>query len=355
MIEDINFARVMTALRCQEPDRVPVSEFHFDQDVMNAFMGHPVITMAERIEFWVEAGIDYIVIPAGLLIDTQPVPGLFQEGKGRYSIYSEQVGKRQWAQESRGIIAREEDLDKIPSLGLDRLDLSRFEEAARLLPKGMKVMVLLGNIYAKTTQFLGVENFFYALTERPALVEAVAERIATVQLQVLKAVVPFECVGGIWNPDDLAYNQGPFIAPKYYKKWLFPWYRKINELSRNHGKGTVLHCDGNATDLVPDIIECGFMGLQPIQHNVMDIRSLKKRYGKNLCLIGNVDMDRLLSRGTPDMIREEVKSLIRDVAPGGGYMAGSGNSIADFVPIENYKALAAAVREFGKYPTLIQR
>jgi len=353
MREDINFERVMMALRCQESDRVPVSEFHFDQDVMNAFMGHPVGTMAERIEFWEEAGIDYVVMPAGLLIDTKPVPGLYQEGKGQYSIYSEEEGKRQWAKEGQGIVHSEEDLDRIPCLPSDGVDLSRFEETARLLPKGMKVMVLLGNIYAKTTQFLGVENFFYALTDRPALIEAVIERVAGVQLQVLKALVQFECVGGIWNPDDLAYNQGPFIDPKYYQKWIFPWYRKINEVSRNHGKGTVLHCDGNATDLVPDIIECGFMGLQPIQPNVMDIRALKKRYGKNLCLIGNLDMDRLMSRGTPQMIREEVKGLIRDLAPGGGYMAGSGNSIADFVPIENYKALIAAVREFGGYPIKI--
>jgi len=351
---DTNFERVMTALRCQEePDRVPISEFHFDRDFMDAFMGYRVSTLEERIRFWVEAGLDYIVFPAGLLVDTQPVPGLFQEGQGHYSIYNEQQGKRQWAQEGEGIIREEKDLEKIPSLDLERLDLSRFFETSRLLPPGMKIMVLLGNIYAKTTQFFGVENFFFTLIEKPALVEAVIERIGFIQFKVLEAIVELDCVGGIWHPDDLAYNQGLFIAPKYLRKWIFPQYSRMNELSRNRGKGTVLHCDGNPTEVLDDIIESGFMGLQPIQSNVMDIRALKKKYGRNLCLIGNVDMDRLMCRGTPDMIREEVKHLIRDVAPGGGYMAGSGNSIADFVPVQNYRALLDAIHEFGSYPIQI--
>jgi len=350
MRPNIDFERVMTALRCQEePDRVPVGEFHFDQDIMDALMRRPIRTLQDRIEFWAEAGLDYIVMPAGLLVDTRPVEGLFQEGRGHYSLYMQQDGRRNWAQENLGIIQSENDLEKIPALDGD-LDLSRFEEAARLLPPGMKIMVLLGNLYAKATQFLGVEHFFFSLLKKPALVEAIIERIGSVQLEVLKKLVLLDSVGGFWHPDDLAYNQGLFIAPSFYRKWIFPWYRKMNDLSRNNGKGTVLHCDGNPIEVIEDIIECGFMGLQPIQPNVMDIRALKKRYGKYLCLIGNVDMDHLMCRGTPDMIRDEVKSLIRDLAPGGGYMAGSGNSIADFEPIENFNALVAAIQEFGAYP-----
>ena len=99
-----------------------------------------------------------------------------------------------------------------------------------------------------------------------------------------------------------------------------------------------------------DLIDCGFHGFNPIQPNCMDIDAVKQKWGDKLCLIGNLNLDSTLTLGTPDDVRAEVYERIRTVGPGGGYMVASSNSITDYVPLANMKALLDATFEFGKYP-----
>jgi 5-methyltetrahydrofolate--homocysteine methyltransferase len=82
----------------------------------------------------------------------------------------------------------------------------------------------------------------------------------------------------------------------------------------------------------------------------MDIVEVKKTWGKSLCLLGNINLDSTLTLGTPEDVRAEVYERIRTIGPGGGYMVSSSNSIPDYVPLENMKALFEATFEFGKYP-----
>jgi uroporphyrinogen decarboxylase len=103
-------------------------------------------------------------------------------------------------------------------------------------------------------------------------------------------------------------------------------------------------------EVLPDVIECGFAAIQPVEPKAMDILEVKRRYGHHLCLIGNVDLGGCLTRGTPAEVETEVRRLLREVAPGGGYMVGSSNSITSYVPLDNYRALLTATRRWGSYP-----
>ena len=53
---------------------------------------------------------------------------------------------------------------------------------------------------------------------------------------------------------------------------------------------------------------------------------------------------------TPGEVDEEVRGLIRDIGPGGGYIVTSGNSLAGYCLPENVRALSAAVQRYGRYP-----
>ena len=98
-----------------------------------------------------------------------------------------------------------------------------------------------------------------------------------------------------------------------------------------------------------DLLDLGIAGLHPIQKGAMDIRDMKERYGDRLCLLGNVDLN-ILGIGTPQEVKAEVHSLIKDVGPDGGYIVTSGNSLAGYLKPENVIALSEAVQEYGKYP-----
>ncbi len=56
-----------------------------------------------------------------------------------------------------------------------------------------------------------------------------------------------------------------------------------------------------------------------------------------------------LARGIPSP-DPEVRQRLRQLAPGGGYCVGSSNSIANYVPLANYRAMIAATQRWGKYP-----
>ncbi len=94
--------------------------------------------------------------------------------------------------------------------------------------------------------------------------------------------------------------------------------------------------------------------LNPVQVSagtMADTARLKREFGDRLSFCGAIDTSRVLPRGTPQEVREEVRRRMRDLAPGGGYIAAAVHCIQPDVPPENVVAMCQAVREFGVYPS----
>jgi uroporphyrinogen decarboxylase len=111
----------------------------------------------------------------------------------------------------------------------------------------------------------------------------------------------------------------------------------------------VLHSDGNITDAIDMFIDLGAAGFHPIEKGAMDIATVKQQYGDRVCVLGNVDLN-ILGNGTPQDTDREVKMLIREVAPGGGYILTSGNSLASYLKPNCVLAMCEAVKKYGSYP-----
>lgn len=84
-----------------------------------------------------------------------------------------------------------------------------------------------------------------------------------------------------------------------------PRLRRVFEPPTRKGIPILFHSDGNIEALIPDLLEMGIAALNPIEPYGMDIRQIKKRYGRNLTLVGNLDVGGNLSEGTPDDVRAE--------------------------------------------------
>ncbi len=140
------------------------------------------------------------------------------------------------------------------------------------------------------------------------------------------------------------------VSPKLLRQHLFPWYKRMGQVCRQRAIPYLLHTDGDVSEALDDIVDCGFNALHPIEPKAMDIVEVKRRYGDRLCLIGNVDLGYTLTRGTPEEVDAEVRERIRALAPGGGYCVSSSNSVTEYVPFANYQAMRQAVLKYGKYP-----
>ena len=88
--------------------------------------------------------------------------------------------------------------------------------------------------------------------------------------------------------------------------------------------------------------------VQPLQANTgMDVRELKKKYGKDLTFWGNID--EMAMTGTFDDIEKEIAGKIPAAMKDGGYIYHSDHSIPPTVSLENYKHVMRMVAKHGKY------
>ena len=148
------------------------------------------------------------------------------------------------------------------------------------------------------------------------------------------------------STDDFAFKTAPFFSPAVFRELVLPRYRRI---APKITMPWLLHSDGNIMLFLDDLIDLGIAGAHPMEPGAMDIRAVKRDYGDLLCVVGNVDLN-LLSLGTPEAVDAEVRGLIRDVAPGGGYIVLSGNSLTGHRLAENVDAMSQAVHRYGTYP-----
>ncbi len=342
-----DFERILKAFRCQEPDYVPLAELAVDTPIKEKFLGKPVRDMKSDVEFWFRAGYDYIY-----LRPNYEYPGLPPNVAVGTNLKrdAELCGKISDSSEAWRAIAGQADMENFPWPDPEKIDYSNLDEAADLLPEGMGIISGVGGIFTRTWMLMGFENFCENLRENPAFIKKMFDKIGDTQCRVLKKVAGRKKVGAFWYGDDLAYTEALMVSPQVYRTYLFPWLEELSAIARKAGWPFVMHTDGDVRLLIDDLIKIGLNALHPIEPKAMDICDIKQKYRGKLCLIGNLDLAGSLGRGTPQEVRNDVREKIKLVAPGGGYAVGSSNSVAHYVPIENYKAMIEATLQFGKYP-----
>jgi len=335
-----------------EPDRVPLVELIVDQSVKNAFLGRPVATPADEVDFWYQAGYDYISLCPGYSVVAagwEP-----KEGWRRSQVASAYgTGKQEisWGVEGKGLITSWQDFEQYPWPSLDEVDWSFFEYCMnpKNLPPGMKVIARAGDIFTHTWGLMGFEAFSFALVEDPELVAAIFQRIGEFIYGIFLREVELDTANvimGLWYSDDIAYTGGLLCSPAVLRQHLFPWMKKIGDLARQIDGAYLYHSDGDLWQVMDDLAACGINALHPIEPKGMDAEEVKQKEGHRFCLCGNIELDRL-SRGTPAEIDEMVRDRIEKLAPGGGYCVGSSNTVPYYVPLENYVAMQNAAFRYG--------
>ncbi|MEG2575752.1 MAG: uroporphyrinogen decarboxylase family protein, partial [Christensenella sp.] len=107
--------------------------------------------------------------------------------------------------------------------------------------------------------------------------------------------------------------------------------------------------DGDAHEVISDLVDIGVNILNPCQPECNDLSALKKQYGDKISFWGAIGTQHILPFGTRDEIRAEVKKLIHTVGEGGGLLLGPTHYIEPEVPWENIVTLYEAIEEFGYY------
>jgi uroporphyrinogen decarboxylase len=153
--------------------------------------------------------------------------------------------------------------------------------------------------------------------------------------------------------DDYGYKNGLFMSPRNYQTYVFPWIRQICQAAHKHDCKIMLHSDGDLLQIFQDIVDCGVDVINPIEpttaNSEYDIFRLHGKYGSRITFVGNIS-PMMLTLGSISEIEDYSKKLIRELAPGGGYIFSSGHSINPAVTLDRWQAVLRIREKFGKYP-----
>ena len=328
-------------LKRGKADYVPICELGIHPLIKEKFLGRPIRSLKDHVDFWHQAGYDYIKLQPQADFNPAKI-GLSAEK----SFKEDGTLSYKWASEGKGIISSAEDFERYVFPETSDFGYADFEEVKKYLPEGLGVIGQYGDIFTMTWEMMGFETFSMALFENPALIDALNERLGNLVLSMFGYFAQSDAVDVLWYSDDIAFTNGLLMSPEVLRQYIFPWIAKIGALARQYNKPLIYHTDGVLYEVMEDIIACGVDALHPIEPKAMKIKEVKERYGDRLCLIGHVDVD-LLCRGSKEEVRARVKQNIEEAGYNGGYCVGSGNSIPDYVNFENYMAMIEAAREFG--------
>ncbi len=142
------------------------------------------------------------------------------------------------------------------------------------------------------------------------------------------AVVFSEPIGG---------NDKPLISPGMYEEFVLKSYEPVLAVLRQYGVETIIfRTYANARILIPSILKWGFNCLWACEVNTstMDYREVRKELGRDLRLIGGIDLDAL--RHGKEAIKREIEEKVPALLAEGGYVPLADGRIRDDVPFENY-------------------
>lgn len=202
----------------------------------------------------------------------------------------------------------------------------------RDLPLGIKFPGFFG--FARN--MMGLTRLLVAFFRDPDLVREIMSFWGDFLYQTIENVVTKLRIDYVSIWEDLSYNRGPHISPKFFREFIQPEYRKISEMLRRNGVTIfMIDTDGNCEDLIQPLLEAGVNCLYPLEVQAgMDVVKLRRKYGDKLRMIGNIDKKALIEG--PEAIRREVESKVPNLIKEGGYIPSVDHEVPKDVPFRNY-------------------
>jgi uroporphyrinogen decarboxylase len=200
-------------------------------------------------------------------------------------------------------------------------------------------------------RIMGTENVLIKLAEEPQRMAKFIERLGEFLAGIVEgqAAAAQGKLSGMYIWGDIAYDQGMFFSPRYWREVYKPQLKRICDAAHKAGLKTIYHGCGNASEVFEDMIEAGVDAYNPLEAKAgLDVVDLKRQFGRRWAFNGNIDV-RVLATNDREKVRREVLTRL-NAAKGGGFILQSDHSVPDNVDPATYDYMIELVREYGKYP-----
>jgi uroporphyrinogen decarboxylase len=175
----------------------------------------------------------------------------------------------------------------------------------------------LGGVLLETAWRLrGWERFLEELLREPHSVEWLLDQLTELQAENATFLAESE-IDVLMLGDDIATPTAMLIGPEIWRRFFKPKLARIVAAARSVSPNLhfMYHSDGCFEPVIPDLLEIGITGIEPVQPEYMDPSALRRRFGKQLVLWGTVGAQALWRFGSPDEVRAEVIERWRTLGP----------------------------------------
>ena len=149
---------------------------------------------------------------------------------------------------------------------------------------------------------------------------------------------------------DICWLTGMGTSPEMFKEWIFDELIQICDMVRQGGKYIGFYTLGRIRKLLPIMVDAKPHFVGNFEQNEGDITlgETKKKYGRQICVMGNVD-PLILQNGTVEEVKADAKRSLDEGMKGGGYALVSSDEVPPTTPLDNLKAMVEVAEKYGKY------
>ncbi|MCP4725578.1 MAG: hypothetical protein GY863_11105 [bacterium] len=336
-ISEPDFDDLLTVLKRGIPQKPVLFEFYFNDPLYSRVVPGPepdneIQKYRRIIKTFYRLGYDYA---------TLMIPDF------RFTDLEKHEHKESLSLNEGAVIFDNKDLDRFEFPDPEKADYSILDQLSGDIPEGMKLILYSHyGVLENVIRLMGFDELCYRLYDNTQLVESVFEEVGSRLVEYYKIVVRYDCVGAAIANDDWGFNSSTFFSPEVMRRYVFPWYKQIVEIFHDAGKPVILHSCGYFENIIEDIVEdIKFDARHSYEDNIIPVEDAYEKYNGRIAVIGGIDIDFICS-STPRAVYDRSMSMLERTADRGGYALGTGNSVPEYIPDENFYALIYAAVNF---------
>ncbi len=341
-----DIGQLLKVLKKGKPDRFTLFEFFLNRPLYEKLAGEkfpddPAMPLAEcqkrslkvTAKAFAQAGYDYVTF----------MPG-------RFGFPAGQRHRESTCSLNEGAIIRDrESFEKYQWLEPIESEYEMLETAGKHLAEGQKIIVHgPGGVLENVIALVGYDAMCYMLLDDPALMKDIFDAIGSRLVRHYAVAASFASVAACISNDDWGFKTQPMLSPDDMRKYLFPWHKRIVDTIHAAGKPAILHSCGNAAEIWEDIIAgLGYDGKHSYEDVISPVEKEYDRYAGRIALLGGIDVD-FICKSKPEDVYKRSRKMLERSQKKGSYALGTGNSVPEYIPRENYAAMIwAAIEDRG--------
>lgn len=266
----------------------------------------------------------------------------------RTNLHKSEASSRGFLITGDQMIKTREDFKNYDWPDVSKEDFGVFKLYEQYMPKGMKTLMYSRGPHIALLYLLGYEGMCYLLEDDEELFMDIMNEACERLYELYARCAKEESVFALMIAEDFGFTNNTFLPPEFLRKTLLPWHKKVAKVCHENNKRYILHSCGYNDSIMEDIIDCGIDAKHSYEDKITPIWEYKKRWGDRIGLLGGFDMNKLGSFDTQH-VKEHVKFMMDNCKAGGGWALGSGNSVADYVPVDNYITMIQEGYKLGQY------